>query len=1776
MADFDTLKQQLRDSRAKRDDATRDIAALQQALKRNAAATAELARTFDAHNQTAVRERERLQAERRELEGALGKTKATRDSSLKFEAEAIKGWSVFSDPRTGINKLNDATPILMMPVRLETRFKTVATPNNQAAQQLWLRIFPDDCWIDGFDPVLTETEVRNAKTYWTAMYLATGSVDGERTAFVALATAHGSGRATWIIRQYVPTNVDARSADIAPEFPDIDTKLQAWSQAPKATILPDRFVFVGYETENDPNPLVVLGSSVPSPLVIGLDPTAAKEDQMQHDADGNIVMPDEIAWLSNFDRAVSVGMGMRIDLTPTQAARGFKRVLVVGLRLNADEQTAKAELETLFTHHANGSTGLAIIPQGTPTNNTEAANSGSSRLDDPDGAFDDLTAPSELPERSWLDKRDGQWLSELLGIDHKVVERIPFAKTTDRRSARAMNAALWPATMGYWMESMMSPVFSSATVEHTRDFFNRYVVAGGAAPAIRIGKQPYGILPATMLSRMNWINQRGSDVVLGNTRVVDPTLAFIRQLYPVLKRMDDDWRELAKGASFVGKDGDPHQLLLDVIGLHPGSVEWSQRYAESLKTLYNRLKLQGFSGMIEILITAASRIDARQKLTSFGYAGTQDPPILNLIFNGKHNELKGGVVDSVPLSETDALRAATTDGRNYLEWLLDASGVSLDELYTQHGFTNDTAPNALLFLFLRHALQLGYHDVSIRLHEAAGLYDAPTVAKARIDDAFLHVRNNNLASESRYQPLYSTATAITGSNTLAVHEYISAQLGTLNVAHYLREQRDALERLMDEPTARLERVFADHIDTCSYRLDAWMMGMVNFQLGIMRNVRDGADVPAKQGIYLGGYAWLEDLKPDNKVLTPVELTDPTLIEKFGDPKDPPLNRDSTNQGYVHAPSVNHAVAAAVLRNGFISSASAENRASMAVNLTSERVRVALGMIEGIRAGQSLSELLGYQFERGLHDRHALAEVDKFIYKLRRAFPIRADHMNSTKPPEGVPIEAIEARNVINGLALVEHLKATNFAPYPFGKPNMPPASTAEASAIKAEVDRLLESHDAVADLAMSEGVYQAVMGNYDRVASTYDAYAQGAFPPEPEIIRTPANGIGLTHRVGLQFESGVSATVSPVAGVAMTPRAQGEPALNKWLATVLPAMTDIGCMVTFRDAATGATTEREVTMRHLELQPSDLLAIVSDDNRQSMSELDDRIVRFAVNTFGPRPDVAPTIRYLGKDTAAFSLFECLPLVRSLRVLVTKSRALRPTDVTLMNEAASDHDAVLVVDRARLDLVRSSIENLRDDFNTFVAPLNTLLTDEVANRDALIAAADATVDNIATLLARAATYGIAQAGWGFGYDFKRRTYAAVLTQAAALVSKWDAKLIEFNARIADAAAAATDEQKIEFLSQAERAISTIMATPRPTSPALFLNELNTVRLPAFNAKRAQFDDVRNSTQLTLAALLSDVNAMLPVTDFDIEPYTLDAHGDEAIRFVEDASRMSASMIKELTRRMDEADKQFLAHDNATEASDKLTAMETAAKILLGEEFKVIPEFVLTAEQGSEFENAWNYTQTGAPLDYLTNPPDITKDALDFPVDTWMYGVARVREKLKAWEDTMMYAGSFGNAEPELTALQFPFVPGEKWIGLEFPAEQILDSDRLLYTAHFASSFNKSVAQCGLLLDEWTEMIPQATVDTGVTFHHDRPNNEAPQAMLLVTPSEFRGSWQWEDLVGALNETLDFAKRRAVEPSQVDNSAYGPYLPATVIATQAAQLTIALELGLNNRISKLVEN
>jgi len=57
------------------------------------------------------------------------------------------------------------------------------------------------------------------------------------------------------------------------------------------------------------------------------------------------------------------------------------------------------------------------------------------------------------------------------------------------------------------------------------------------------------------------------------------------------------------------------------------------------------------------------------------------------------------------------------------------------------------------------------------------------------------------------------------------------------------------------PGACLDRT----LDTCAYRYDAWMLGLVHYQLERMRNIAGEEGTGTRQGIYLGAYGWLEEV-----------------------------------------------------------------------------------------------------------------------------------------------------------------------------------------------------------------------------------------------------------------------------------------------------------------------------------------------------------------------------------------------------------------------------------------------------------------------------------------------------------------------------------------------------------------------------------------------------------------------------------------------------------------------------------------------------------------------------------------------------------------------------------------------------------------------------------------------------------------------------------------------------------------------------------------------------
>src|SRR5690606_6829435 len=144
------------------------------------------------------------------------------------------------------------------------------------------------------------------------------------------------------------------------------------------------------------------------------------------------------------------------------------------------KEETTSQLENLFKNHQRSKKGFSILPQGTPTNNTETRDAAYAYFEDPDVSFDQRKAGEQFTKTDdWNEKKDGQWLAEWLGLDPEFFINTYHAGLPDQAEAKAMNTCLFPATLGYMMESLMQEVFTDEDVEQTSWFFNNFVNGRG-------------------------------------------------------------------------------------------------------------------------------------------------------------------------------------------------------------------------------------------------------------------------------------------------------------------------------------------------------------------------------------------------------------------------------------------------------------------------------------------------------------------------------------------------------------------------------------------------------------------------------------------------------------------------------------------------------------------------------------------------------------------------------------------------------------------------------------------------------------------------------------------------------------------------------------------------------------------------------------------------------------------------------------------------------------------------------------------------------------------------------------------------------------------------------------------------------------------------------------------------------------------------------------------------------------------------------------------------
>jgi hypothetical protein len=646
--------------------------------------------------------------------------------------------------------------------------------------------------------------------------------------------------------------------------------------------------------------------------------------------------------------------------------------------------------------------------------------------------------------------------------------------------------------------------------------------------------------------------------------------------------------------------------------------------------------------------------------------GPWDPRVGGMVFDEYAYRFAPSLVTDTPLSEEDPLPSPPGRLGTYIDWILSSS---IDDLRTQTGAGAEVQEDPpLLYLMLRHAMLLEYARRALDLQIEHGV--ASEIH--RREPELIGLTPGALNRPTIWERLDAPIPPLTGSRKLS--EYL--------VHHnQLKAYPDSLRVLNNLPTAELERLFTETLDVCSHRLDAWITSVASKQLQEMRQARP-------IGSYLGAYGWVEDLRP-----APAgRYTRQTLADERT------AYVQTSSGGHIHAPSLTHASAAAVLRNGYLTRSGAD-RTQYAVDLSSRRVRAARWVLESVRQGQLLAALLGYLVERGLHERSqtpAAPPLERYIQPLRDAFPLVA---NKRIDAASADPSSVAARNTVDGLALREA-----WPEIPYGAHGLPidpsPEKDELAAALEVEVKALDGVLDSVADLLTAESVYQVIRSNTTASAASLDALAEGVRPPDPEIAHAPRGGTALTHRVVLLL--GTPVTPSPWA-TPLTPRAQAERHLDAWVGSLLGDPANVKCRVNYVPEV--ANVSEEVTLAELSLRPLDVLALAKGtDPTAKASELDARVTDCALGRIEPEDSNEVRIKYERKEgwdpTVVRTFPEVLELARAINAVVGGARPMRPEDLLPPEAAATAQQATwLATDAAeRAETARVALKKAMEDLN----------------------------------------------------------------------------------------------------------------------------------------------------------------------------------------------------------------------------------------------------------------------------------------------------------------------------------------------------------------------------------------------------------------------------------------------------------------------------------------------
>jgi hypothetical protein len=1215
---------QLEAARAEREQLTDTIAARNAEL---AHIDADIQRLAGVGNRAAAEERraarDAVLARRGEITGRLGDI----DDRMR---EIVGRLGPAADPCDA----DPAFPLLLLPVRLETRY----TPDGTA---LRVRMFPDEVHIDRLDRGLSDPEQQAGRAYWTAVWRADEA--GADTAWRALVDQVGRERALWTSVTLTPENLAARQTDAAPAFAEVGPRTNA---AAVARLLPDSFTVVALQagqrsaqTGQPIAPAVRVGifanDGAPLTTVNGVQVSAGAE------------------WIADYAEAERVGMAVTVPLQ--RAGAPVEQLFVFGVRRSIDPAKLPAELEALLQSH-RCTRGLAFVPQGAPTNNTESTRPATYRRAP-------IAAPPRDPVPPPEPGSNAALVAAALGVSPAALAPCAHAADREQPLARAMNVALWGPTWGGFLDKVNvvtrdGASLSDAMRERTRGFHRDYVRGRGPLPVVRVGNQPYGVLPVSSLE--------------GRWRSTDD---LEEKLVPLLGRLRARWRTCLPGVPRVG-GGAIDETLRELLGMSPVSVSLRVREVLSDDLVSTAATLTGTPAndadverLVDELIWEEFIANASLVRRTGSLASRSRPLALPMVDEKTDasaiTKLLNGETPTIA-SVLQALVALAWDRAKTEVEQSSGHGRLADIVQAATALSPEGKERVLALAGRSQRDPASFYAEAERVTQAAGIATTPSLAE--------------------YQPVAAVRSSFGELALSSTNPESRASLGIFGTAEWLHasgrlaELRDALTELARELTPPVENgksrlLFAETLDIASHRLDAWLTGVVERRRQSLRERQP-------TGLTVGAYGWLENISP--------------------------ARGDRGDGGYVHAPSLAHAATAGILRSAYLAhNDTADGGGAFGIDLTSARVRTAMRLLEGIRQGQPLSALLGYGIERRLHEH----QLDRLVLTLRTIAPLRQGKL--TDRGESTRLGAIEAlapANVVDGLQLIEmyqgnvtdwsaadirgklNARPTN-NPYLTGP--WPALTDPEWAHVTAAIEEAAAACDAVGDLLMAESIHQLVQGNVSRASAALDTAGSGDVPPaEPEVVASRIGSVPLTHRVLLVAGGGAGWS-------AAQPRAKAEPRLEAWCAARLgdPATIVVGA-----DAAGTLLTVAESGLSALDL--------VYDSGNRAVFEQRLRTTLPAL----PAESALFITREAGWPAGRRAVGEVFELAAAIRTTLAGSRPATALDLAVPNAEATREIAA-----AEVAAVRGRVQEASDTLAVRADGLEALLASgapEAAIREAL--------------------------------------------------------------------------------------------------------------------------------------------------------------------------------------------------------------------------------------------------------------------------------------------------------------------------------------------------------------------------------------------------------------------------------------------------------------------------